>query len=215
MSKTGKTLISFNVKNGQFAVKGSSSYESPQSLTWLTKFSKEKNLSTKPIYGDGEMQITLVNDKGFTGIIGMTAQDIEYNKALGFAKDIDGGLAEVKQLSIVENALYFETDYCGKDGVTKTKKVWVFGVETQAPSESLDQNGDDISESNVEYNLTIKGTNLKDTDGTTDYVDSTTGQTVKCYTYSKVPTDTGYSTFGSAVPVPKVQAAVVNNGNVE
>lgn len=207
MDKTGKTLIGFNVKNGQFALKQTTGYATPQPLTWLTRFSKEKNLSTKTIYGDGELQITLVNDKGFTGTIGMTTQDSDYNKALGFMQDIDGGVAEVKQLSIVNHALYFETDFCGADGVTKTKKVWVFGVETQAPSESYDQNTEDINESNVEYQITIKGTPLKDSTGEADYKDPTTGQFVKCWTYSKVPTDTGYDTFENSVPVPKMKAS--------
>ena len=208
MDKTGKTLIGFNVKNGQFAMPSAEGgFDTPQALTWLTRFSKEKNMSTKPLYGDGELQITFVNDRGFTGTVGMTAQDMEYNKALGIAKEIEGGVAEIKQLSIIEHALYFETDFCGKDGVTKTKKVWVFGVETQAPSESYDQNTEDINESNVEYSITIKGVTLKDSTGTADYVDSKTGQVLKCFTYSKVPTDEGYATFGDSVPVPKMPTA--------
>ncbi|MGN1200857.1 MAG: hypothetical protein ACI4R8_01145 [Candidatus Caccovivens sp.] len=207
MDKTGKQLIGFNVKNGQYARKTADGYETPKPFTWLTRFSKEKNLSTKPIYGDGELQVTLVNDKGFTGTIGMTAQDIEYNKDMGFAKDIEGGLAEVKQLSIVEHAIYFETDFCGKDGVTKTKKVWVYGVQVNAPSESFDQNTEDINESNVEYALTIRGLNLKDADGSADYVDAETGQYLKCFTYSKTPTDDGYATFGNTVPLPKIKSA--------
>lgn len=203
ISKTGKTLVGFNVKNGQFKTAAGSL----TSLTWLTRFSKEKDLTTKKIFGDGELVVTLVNDKGFTGTIGMTAQDEEYNKALGFAKELDVGVGEVKQLSVVEHNIYFETDYIGSDGITKTKKTWVFGVETQAPSESYDQNTDDINESTVEYPITIKGTNLKASDGVTDYVDSTTGQKVKVFTYSLKPEDTGYSTFGDSVPVPKMPAA--------
>lgn len=204
IDKTGKTLINFNVKNGQYAINNGSGYDAPQSLTWLTKFAKEKNLSTQPLYGDGELQTTLVNDKGFTGTIGMTAQDIDYNKALGFAKAIDGGDAEVEQLSVIDHAIYFETEYAGNDGIPKTKKVWVFGVETQAPSETYDQNTEDINESTVEYAITVKGINLKDTDGTTDYVDPETGQNVKVFTYSKVPGDADYATFGDAVPTPKL-----------
>lgn len=209
MDKSGKTLVGFNVKNGQFALKSENTFGTPQPLGYLTRFSKEKNLTTKVIYGDGELQCTLVNDKGFTGTIGMTAQDLDYNKALGMAMDIDGGVAEVKQISIVEHSLYFETDFCGKDGVTKTKKVWVFGVETQAPSESYEQNTDDINESNVEYSITIKGTLLKDSTGESDYKDQKTGQLVKCWTYSKVPGDAGYETFENSVPVPKAKQVPV------
>lgn len=216
MDKTGKVLVSFNVKNGQYAL----STGSPKPLTWMTSFAKEKNLTTKTINGDGELQCSLVNDKGFTGTLGLTAQDLEYNKDLGFMRTIDGGLAEIKQISVVEHSLYFETEYMGKDGVSKKKKVWVFGVEASAPSETLSQNTDDINESTVEYSITIKGVPLKTADGTANYVDPTSGQEIKCFTYSKIPTDTGYSTFENSVPVPKVAETVTisatagSNGSV-
>ena len=198
INKTGKTLASFNVKNGQYAVDSTIA-----SLTWLTRFSKEKNLSIKTIYGDGEIQANIVNDKGFTGTIGLTAQDLEYNKSLGFMMDIDGGVAEIRQVSQVNHSLYFETEMM-IDGVSKLKKVWVFGVETSAPSESLDQTTEDINENIVEYAITVKGINLKNAVGDADYVDPATGEYVKVFTYSKMPTDEGYATFGDSVPVPKM-----------
>lgn len=204
MDKTGKILIQFNVKNGQYAVKSSGNWViSP--LTWLNTFSKEKDMDSTPIYGDGEKQLTLVNDKGFTGTLGLTAQDIEYNKALGFSKVLSNGLAEVQQLSSIEHCIYFESQYVGKDGVTKTKKTWVFGVEAQAPSETYDQNTDSINQSTVEYGITIKGVNTLDSTGTADYRDEN-GNTVKTFTLSKVPGDTGYDTFENSVPSPQVSA---------
>ena len=202
MNKTGKTLIGFNVKNGQFAIE-----DSIYPLSWLVKFSKDKNISTKPIYGDGELQTTLVNDKGYTGLLGLTAQDDEYNKALGMYKNIDGGVAEVKQLDIIDHSLYFETQKM-INGKNYTKKVWVFGVETSAPSESIDQNTDDINQSTVEYSITIKGINLKAADGVSDYKDAETGSEVKVFTYSKMPSDSDYDTFEDSVPVPKMPDTV-------
>lgn len=203
MSKIGKTLIQFNVKNGQYAVKSSGDSWQVSPLTWLTSFSKEKDLSTTDIFGDGEKLLTLVNDKGFTGTLGMTAQDEEYNKALGFAQVLASGTGEVQQLSAVQHAIYFETQYAGEDGITKTKKVWVFGVETQAPSESYEQNTDSINQSTVEYAITIKGVDLMDSTGSTVYRD-TNGNTKKCFTLSCKPGDTGYDTFENSVPTPKV-----------
>lgn len=199
IDKSGKTLIAYNVKNGQFAINNEI-----KPLTWLTRFAKEKNLTTKQIFGDGELQLTLVNDKGYTGTIGMTTIDIDYNKALGFGLDIDGGYAEVKQTAVIEHAIYFETEYVDKTGVSKIKKTWAFGVTTEAPSETFEQTTDDINESNVEYSITIKGIPLKDSTGLADYVDPSTGQTVKCFLYSKIPTDEGYATFGDTVPTPKM-----------
>lgn len=205
ISKTGKTLIGYNVKNGQYSILASGVYGSPASLTWLTKFSKEKNLATKELYGDGELQLLLVNDKGFTGTIGMTARDEEYEEALGFLMDLDAGSAEIKQLLIQEHAIYFETEYLGNDGDPKVKKTWVYGVTASAPSETFDQNTEDINQTTVEYALTIRGTLLKKSDGLTDYT-NTNGENIKVFTYSKKPTDTGYNTFGDSCPIPKVAA---------
>lgn len=204
MDKTGKTLIQFNVKNGQYAIKTNGAWAiSP--LTWLNSFSKEKDMDTTPIYGDGDKQLTLVNDKGYTGTLGLTAQDLEYNKALGFTKELSNGIAEVQQLASIEHCIYFESQYTGKDGITKTKKTWVFGVETQAPSEEYNQNTDSINQSNVEYTITIKGVNTLDSTGQADYRDEN-GNTIKTYTLSKVPGDTGYDTFENTVPTPQMGA---------
>lgn len=204
MDKTGKTLIQFNVRNGQYAIKNNNAWViSP--LTWLNSFSKEKDMDTTPIYGDGDKQLTLVNDKGYTGTLGLTAQDLEYNKALGFTKELSNGLAEIQQLASIEHCIYFESQYTGKDGITKTKKTWVFGVEAQAPSEEYNQNTDSINQSNVEYTITIKGVNTLDAAGTADYRDAN-GNTIKTYTLSKIPGDTGYDTFENSVPTPQVSA---------
>lgn len=206
ISKTGKTLIGYNVKNGQYSILESGSYGSPSSLTWLTKFSKEKNLATKELYGDGDLQLLLVNDKGFTGTIGMTARDEDYEEALGFLLDLDAGSAEVKQLLIKEHAIYFESEYIGSDGDPKVKKTWVYGVTANAPSETFDQNTEDVNQTTIEYSLTIRGTPLKASGGTADYVNAN-GETVKVFTYSKKPGDTDYATFGDACPVPKMAAS--------
>lgn len=204
MDKSGKVLIQFNVKNGQYAIKQNDAWViSP--LTWLNSFSKEKDLDSSDIYGDGEKQLTLVNDKGFTGTLGLTAQDYEYNKALGFNVQLSNGLAEVQQLSSIEHCIYFETQYTGKDGVAKTKKTWVFGVNAQAPSETYDQNTDSINQSTIEYAITIKGVNTMDSTGQVEYKDAN-GNTIKTFTLSKVPGDTGYDTFENTVPVPTMSA---------
>jgi hypothetical protein len=203
MAKTDKVLVGFNVSNGKYAIKTNGAYGSPVDLGYLTRFSKEKNLTSKTIYGDGEIQTVLVNDKGFTGTLGLLQQDLEFNKALGFMLDTDNGTIEMQQSSVVECAIYFETEFMKNDGIKKTKKVWVVGVNVEAPSESLEQTTDDINENNVEYSITVKGEYLKNSAGTDDYTDGTTGQKVKYFTFSKTPSDTGYSTFGDSVPIAK------------
>lgn len=201
-NKTGKVLAQFNVKNGQYQVDGGTL----KPLTWLARVSLDKDLSTLPIYGDGEVIVRMVNDKGFTGILGLTARDTEFEIDNGMQMEIDGGIAEIQQKSVIQNSIYFETEFAGADGVTKTKKVWLFGVEISAPSESLEQTTDDINISTIEYGITVKGVYLKDADGVADYVDAETGNKVKVFKMSKSPSDADYATFGDSVPVPKVKA---------
>lgn len=203
ISKTGKTLAQFNVKNGQYKTGSTGSLSS---LTWLTKVSLDKDLATKVIYGDGEKQITLMNDKGFTGSLGVSARDIEFETANGMQLEVANGTAEIQQTSVLENAIYFETEFVGKDGLVKTKKVWLFGVEVSAPSEALDQNQDDITIAAFEYGITVKGVYLKASTGTDDYVDSVTGGKVKVFKLSNIPTDSTFETFGDSVPVPTAKA---------
>ena len=196
--KEGKTLATFNVKNGVYGVSGKVA-----KLTYMANFSKEANSDVKTIYGDGEIQYSAINDKGFTGTIGVTARDIDYEKEIGLSMDIDGGVAEVQIVKTTEHAIGFETEAI-IDGVSKVKKVWAFGVETNRPSESLNQNTEGINESTVDYPITIKGVNLKDSGGSQDYVDEN-GHTLKVFTYSKMPTDNGYATFLDTVPEPKAK----------
>jgi len=202
MSKTGKVLAQFNVKNGKYQIAGGSTVEP---LAWLTKVSLDRDLATQGIYGDGELQLNIINDKGYTGTLGVTARDIDFEKANGMQMEITGGTAEVQQQSILTNDIYFETEFVGADGVKKTKKVWLFGVEVGAPSESLEQTTDNLNIATYEYPITVKGVYLKATGGTSDFVDTTTGNKVKVFKLSAVPTDTGYTTFGDTVPTPTVK----------
>ena len=208
MSKAGKTLISFNVKNGQYAIGAGA----PKPLSFLATFAKEKNIDSKAIYGDGEMQVTVYNDKGMTGTMTLTGRDNEYGIDLGFAKILSGGgIAEIQQIKSTEHAIYFETydmvkELTSEEFMQTTAKVWVFGVTTSAPSETLSQNTDSINENSVDYAITMKGVKLKDSTGLVNYRD-VNGNEFNVFTYKKLPGDTGYATFGDAEPVPKEPVA--------
>jgi len=202
MTKTGKTLVEFNAKNGQYKT-GAGTLKS---LTWLTKVALEADVGESVIFGDGEEVLTLQNDKGYSITLGMTAPDTDFEKDNGISEEITGGIASIQRQTRPENAIYFETNFAGDDGTTKTKKVWLFGVTVSKPSITFDQTTDSPNASTVEYSGKVRGTNLKATGGATDYIDSTTGNTKKVFRLSAVPTDTGYSTFDASVPVPTVNA---------
>lgn len=200
-SKTGKTLIQFNCKNGVYSVDGSEI----KPLTFLSSITLDKNTTSTDLYGDGELQVSLLSDRGSTGTLEMTAHDEDFEIDLGFLQELSNGKGEVQ---IVENknvSIGFETYYMGNDGVQKTKKVWLLGVNVSPAGETLSQNTDAINNTAASYGLTVKGVNLKATGGTSDYVDAN-GNTKKVFKLTSIPTDSGYETFLDSVPTPTVKS---------
>ena len=199
-SKAGKKLIEFNCKNGVYAVD-----TEVKPLGYLVSNTLDKSISTKDIYGDGELQLSVLSDRGMTGTLEMTARDDEFEADLGFVKQIAQGLADVQVLENKTIAVGYETYILTADGVTKTKKVWLLGVNIAPASESLSQNTDTTNEATASYGVTVKGVNLKNAEGSEDYTDGN-GNTIKVFKISSVPGTEGYETFLDSVPTPKVSA---------
>lgn len=199
-SKQGKNLIEYNCKNGVYSLDKST----VKPLGFLSAVTTEKNTTTTEKYGDGELQLSLINDKGSTGSLELTARDYDFETDLGFAQKIAQGLAEIQVLQNKNIYIGFECYITTNDGITKTKKVWFYGVNVAPAGQSLAQNTDGSNESVASYPITIKGENLKSTDGSSDFVDSN-GNTIKVFKVSSVPTDDGYETFLDSVPTPTVQ----------
>lgn len=203
-NKQGKELAQFNVKNAVYNIEGETEVKP---LTWMNTFSKDRNVSMKTLYGDGEAQVMLASDKTISGAIGTTAHDADFEKDVGLVKTMqDGSTAEIAVTSTKRINFGYETEFVGKGGPVKVKKVWVLGAQVSPPSESLTQTQEDISQSTVDYNYTGYGVNAKDATGTEDYIDPETGNPVRVYTVSKKPGDTGYDKFLDTVPVPKMPA---------
>lgn len=199
--KTGKTLIEYNIKNCVYSVDGTT----VKPLTWATEIALEKSIDTKEIYGDGELQLSILNDKGMTGTLGLTAKDDDFDADLGFSMAITDSVAEV---SIVQNksiSIGAEFYYTGNDGITKVKKKWYYGVNVSPSGETYSQNTDTINENAASYPLIIKGVALKDSTGSSDYVDEN-GLVRKAFSQSSVTGDVGFATFLETVPVPKAKA---------
>lgn len=197
-NKAGKKLIEFNCKNGVYSVDGTQ----VKPLGYLVSNTLDKSISTKDIYGDGELQLSVLSDRGMTGTLEMTARDDEFETDLGFVKMITQGLADVQVLQNKTISVGYENYILTADGITKTKKVWLLGVNVAPASDSLSQNTDTTNEATASYGLTVKGVNLKDNAGSSDFVDEN-GNTLKVFKVSCLPTDQGYETFLDSVPTPK------------
>lgn len=200
-SKAGKKLIEFNCKNGVYSIDGTE----VKPLGYLVSNTLDKSISTKDIYGDGELQLSVLSDRGMTGTLEMTARDDDFEADLGFVKSISQGLADVQVLQNKTISVGYESYILTADGITKTKKVWLLGVNIAPASDSLSQNTDTTNEATASYGTTIKGVNLKASDGSGDFVDEN-GNTMKVFKISCMPTDTGYETFLDSVPVPTASA---------
>lgn len=203
MSKEGKTLIEYNIKNVVYSVDG----ETVKPWTYASALQLSRSSESKDIYGDGELQLSILTDTGMTGNIDATARDTEFEKDLGFVMDTANGTSEV---SIVMNkpiSLGAEIYITTADGVTKVKKKWWYGVNITPASESLSQNTTTINEAVASYGMTVKGVTLMDSAGTNEYKDKN-GVGRKCFSQSCLPTDTGYADFLATVAKPNAKAAV-------
>lgn len=198
-NKDGKVLIEYNCKNGVYALS-----ETIKPLGYLASVTTDKNIATKDIYGDGELRLSLITDKGGTGSLELTARDTDFEEDLGFVMEIANGIAEVQVLENKDIAVGFESYITLASGVTKTKKVWLLGVNVAPAGDSLSQNTDSTNEASASYGITIKGQNLKVASGDTDYTD-TNGNTRKVFKITCLPGEAGYDTFLDAVPVPRAK----------
>ena len=204
MSEKNVNLVRFNIQNAKYAI-GNVIADFGTS----TKMSLETDSSTKVIYGDGKIICTLVNERGKNAVLTLNNICDDYEIAMGRKVMTSAGLADIKQNKVVEHAIYFEVCNLTKTagGVTKTTvaKTWLFCCNsTSRPSESYDQTTTDINESSFELSFTVNGINLKNTEGTGNYVDDD-GNELIVLQVTKVPGDNGYDDFEKTVPLPQMQ----------
>lgn len=202
-----KTLLRFNIKNAAYAIHTSEGYAAPVPFGYSDSIALEADYSEKVIYGDGRKIAVIPNDKGKTGTLALLTLDEAYEIAMKRRMRTANGVAEIKQLSSVEHAVYFETDYMDEDQVTKTAKTIVYGVTSGRPSQSYNQTTEDINNNNTEYSLSIKGVPLMDSTGTKPYTDSN-GNSVYVWQETVVPGDAGYENFGKTISAPKAASSI-------
>lgn len=207
MAGEKKTLVRFNVQNIKYAVrKADGSFEAPVSYGTAMKMALQADSSVKKIFGDGRRLCSIVNEKGKTGTMTTNNVSDEYEIAMGRKIKAKNGLAEIKPQKLVEHAIYFET--CGYDseGGMPIAKTWLYGVTSSRPSESFDQNTDDINESSFETALEMGGIPMLDATGKKAYKDPVTGQDMIVWQMTVTPEDADYATYGDAVVLPQMSA---------
>ena len=205
MADAKKTLVRFNVQNIKYAVLSNGEYGVPVLYGTAIKMALEANSAVKAIYGDGRRICSIVNDKGKTGT--MTTNNVSDDYEIAMARRIKttSGIAEIKQQKNIVHAIYFETCGLDSEGGMPIAKTWLYGVTSSRPSESFDQNTDDVNESSFETPLEISGTDMLASNGKV-YKDPVTGCDVVVWQMTVTPDDPEYATFGDSVVLPQMPA---------
>ncbi len=200
--KRKKTLVRFNVQGVKWAMLVDGKYETPKPYGTATKIALEPDSSVKKIFGDGKRIASIVNDKGKTGTLSTNNVNDDFEVDMGRKMVLKSGIASIKQQKLPVFAVYFETSGLDEDNSMPLAKTWVYGVTSPtAPSESFDQNTDDINESTFDTALEIAGVELKDATGAV-YKDPKTGRDVMVWQMTATPDDPDFETFGDAVVLP-------------
>jgi phi13 family phage major tail protein len=214
IEKTKTNELQFGVKNVRYAIfnQETKTYGAPKDLAYADSISLEATLETTKIYGDGEVIAELVADSGLTGTLTLVQPAEEYEKDLKRRIDVEIGTgnatisatAEISQIDNVEHAIYYETNAL-IGGVNQTIKVWLLNLTASKPDEKRTQSNPSPNVENIEYTLTILGDYLKDSVGTSIYLDDN-GNSVRVYKVVCKPSDTNYDKFEDSVPSVKSPA---------
>lgn len=196
------------VQNMAFAARTGDAYASS-----VTKLLYAKNINPTSLleaveqHADNRLLFRVPNDKGYEGEIGTTAPDVEFEKQAGYAMEGANGVIKTNLAFYARGALYYEFLETDKDGVPSVAKVWLLNVEIGKGSENHSTDAGSIEFGEYKYPFRAYGDPLKNTEGTSDYLDAR-GLGRTAYMIVCRPGDTGYATFGATVPVPKVAASV-------
>ena len=142
----------FNIKN----LKYKNANGEWKNMSYATSLTLDANFAEKNIYGDGELIASIPNDKGFTGTIGVTDLDLNYEVFLGRKIKTADGITDVAQRKQVVHDLYYEID-AFIDGEKVTIKNWLYNCVVGKPSEAYAQTEDDINITAFELPLTVMG----------------------------------------------------------
>lgn len=211
--KRKKTLVRFNVQGVKWAMLVDGKYDTPKAYGTATKIALEPDSSVKKIFGDGKRIASIVNDKGKTGTLSTNNVNDDFEVDMGRKMVLKNGIASIKQQKLPVFAVYFETSGLDEDNSMPLAKTWVYGVTSPtAPSESFDQNTDDINESTFDTALEIAGVELKDAAGAV-YKDPKTGRDVMVWQMTATPDDPDFDTFGDEVVLPVMDDDAADDGS--
>lgn len=195
-------FVAFNVKSFVYAFQSAGVWGTPVASSLVAEINLEADFDQTNIYGDGKKQFVFADDQGLRGTLSVVGVDTAYEIACGRAVQGVNGVIDVDQSALVPHCIGFEIEFKGNEGETTTRKVWLYNVVTNRPSEDVTQKTDSVTVNNNDIAFTVLGTELLNTAGTDPYVDAN-GNTKQAYRQVAKPADTGYATFLDTVVLPK------------
>lgn len=163
-------------------------------------------LEDSELYADNQLLARIPNDKGYTAEFGTTALLPDLEKAAGYSIDAASGVIGSNVVQYLRGALYYEFTEIGADKKSYKVKVWAYNAEIGKGALNHSTDEKSITFGEYKYPITIYGDPLMDAQGAKAYIDEL-GMGRMAFMYTSRPWDTGYETFGDAVPIPKVKTA--------
>lgn len=200
-----------SAENGKYVVKGNTEVVDQD---YVTAIALDPQINETAQYGSGKLLGKFKKDNGYTGNIGVTAQDHKLEQAIGRTMPLAVGVGTVGGANTKRlDGYYYEFKEETESG-TQQVKVWLLDVEIGASSINHATDKESLEFGEYSYPITVYGRPLMQNDGTTEYIDDK-GVGRQCFMVTCRPNEAGYNDFGKAVPVPKVSAEASNASTTE
>lgn len=203
-----KMAIGFHsAENGAYALEGEITDVIKQD--YVTAIALDPQINETPQYASGKLLGKFKKDNGYTGNIGVTAQDLTLEESIGRTVALTTGVGTVGGAASKRLAgYYYEFKEETADRKTQQVKVWLLNVEIGASSINHATDKESLEFGEYSYPITVYGVPLKDSKGA-EYLDEN-GVGRQCFMVTCRPDDVGYKDFGKAVPVPTIATSTTN-----
>ena len=202
----GKSPGYHNINNAKFCPKKEDGTPDDANIIRLP-YSKTLALSPllerQDVYADGRNVLAIPSDQGYEGSYGTTDQDIGLETALGFAEELAGGLGTLKMTGYRRGYMYYEFKRALEDGRNYVVKAWLYDAEFGKAAISNETDTNTLTMGTTSYPLRVYGTPALDDEGKP--VTDELGNEKVVIMMISLPGDDDYTTFGDAVPLPKVK----------
>ena len=194
-------------ENGAYALEGNSANVVKQD--YVTAIALDPQINETPQYGSGKLLGKFKKDNGYTGNIGVTAQDPMLEESIGRTMQLKTGVGTVGGAASKRLAgYYYEFKEEITEGKTQQVKVWLLNVEIGASSINHATDKESLEFGEYSYPITVYGVPLQKEDKS-EYLDEN-GVGRQCFMVTCRPGDSGYAEFGKTVPVPTVATSTAS-----